>query len=55
MEQTIPSLINDSPKTSVAVIKFKTYALKAGSEIGKAVRDIVVGVVSDVVKNAIMK
>lgn len=54
-KQTIPVLIKDSPKTSVAIIKFKTYAVKAGAEIGKAVKDIVIGVVSDVVKNAIMK
>jgi hypothetical protein len=54
-KQTIPALIKDSPKSSVALIKFKAYAAKAGIEIGKAVKDIVVGVVSEVVKNAILK
>lgn len=53
-KQTIPILVKDSPKTNVAVIKFKTYAAKAGIEIGKAVKDIVVDVVSEVVKKAIM-
>jgi hypothetical protein len=54
-KQTIPLIIKDSPRRDVAIIKFKTYATKAGNEIGKAVRDIVVGIVSEVVKDAIMK
>jgi hypothetical protein len=52
---TIPVLIKDSPKTNVAIIKFKTYAAKAGIEIGKAVKDIVIKVATEVVKNAILK
>lgn len=54
-KKTIPVLIKDTPKTNVAIIKFKTYAAKAGIEIGKAVKDIVVGVATEVVKNAILK
>ena len=54
-KRTIPILIKETPKTTVAVVKFKAFAEKAGTEIGKAVKDIVVGVVSEVVKNAITK
>ncbi|HET6256233.1 MAG TPA: DUF2321 domain-containing protein [Puia sp.] len=50
---TIPVLIKETPKTTVAVIKFRAFAEKAGIELGKAVKDIVVGVVSEVVKKAI--
>ena len=50
---TIPVLIKETPKTTVAIVKFKAFAEKAGTEIGKAVRDIVVDVVSEVVKKAI--
>lgn len=53
--ETIPILLQDSQRTSVAVIKFKKYVSKAGVEIGKAVKDIVVRVVSEVVKDALIK
>jgi hypothetical protein len=54
-KQTIPVLIKESPKSGVALIKFKNLATKAGVEIGKAVKEVVVGVVAEVVKAAIMK
>jgi hypothetical protein len=54
-KQTIPILIKDTPKSSLALVKFKKYVAKAGVETGKAVKDIVVSVVSEVVKNAILK
>ena len=54
-KNTIPVLTSDSPKTNVAIAKFKHYAKKAGAEIGKGVHDIVVSVVSEIVKNALLK
>ncbi|HEV2481413.1 MAG TPA: DUF2321 domain-containing protein [Puia sp.] len=53
-KSTIPVLIKETPKTTVAVVKFKAFAEKAGVEIGKAVKDIVVHVVSEVVKKSIV-
>ena len=54
-KETIPVLIKETPKTTVAIVKFRTFAEKAGTEIGKAVKDIVIDVVSEVVKKAIIK
>jgi hypothetical protein len=53
-KHTIPVLINDTPKANVAAIKFKMFAVKAGNEIGKAVRDIVIDVASEIVKKTII-
>jgi hypothetical protein len=52
-KETIPLLIKETPKINVAAVKFKSFTKKAGDEIGKAVRDVVIGVVSEVVKKAI--
>jgi hypothetical protein len=54
-KKTVPILIKEAPTVSVAAIKFKTFAKKAGNEIGKTVKDIVVSVVSEVVKKAILQ
>jgi hypothetical protein len=54
-KQTIPALVQDSPRASAAIVKFKAYAAKAGIEIGKAVKEIVIGVVSEVIKNSLLK
>lgn len=50
---SIDDLIKSSPNTIVAQAKYKKYIVKAGSEIGKGIKDILVDVVSETVKKAI--
>ena len=52
-KESIDDLINDTPKTSIALIKFKKYAAKAGGEIAKGLKDILIDLVSESVKKAI--
>jgi len=53
LKSSIDNLMIDSPKTSVSIIKFKTYAAKAGTEIAKGLRDILIDLVSEVAKKSI--
>ena len=53
LKSSIDNLLIDSPKTSVSVTKFKMYVGKAGSEIAKGLRDILVDLVSETVKKSI--
>ena len=53
LRNSIPALAMDTPKTGVAVIKFKQYVAKAGVVIGNGLKDILVDVVSETVKKAI--
>ena len=50
---SINDLLKNTPKTAVAEVKFKKYALKAGSEIAKGLKDILVDLVSETVKKSI--
>jgi hypothetical protein len=52
-KESIEDLIHDTPKTSIALIKFKKYAAKAGGEIAKGLKDILIDLVSESVKKAI--
>jgi hypothetical protein len=50
----IADLTKDTPKTQVALVKFKTLSIKAGTEIAKGVRDITVNIASEVIKKALI-
>jgi hypothetical protein len=52
---SVPALIMNSPKANVAVVKFNSFTNKAGNVVGKAVKDIIIGVVSETIKNLILK
>ena len=54
-QRIVPDLIVDTPRTQMALMKFKTYAGKAGKEIGKIIKDILTDVAADVIKKAIIK
>ena len=53
LKQSIIHLLKDTPKTSIAQVKFKKYVTKAGSEIAKGLKDILIDIVSETVKKAI--
>lgn len=53
LKASISELIKDSPKTSIAQFKFKKYALKAGSEVAKGLKEILIDLVSETAKKAI--
>jgi hypothetical protein len=53
LKTTIKDLVVEDPKTTISILKFKTYAAKAGTEIAKALKDILVDVVSESVKKSI--
>lgn len=53
LKSSIDELVKDGPQTVVAQAKYKKYISKAGSEIGKGIKDILVDVVSETVKKAI--
>lgn len=52
-KNSVNDLIVQSPKTNVAQVKFVSYAKKAGTEVAKGLRDVLVDVVSETVKKAI--
>lgn len=53
LKLSIDDLIKDTPKTALAQVKFKKYALKAGGEIAKGLKDILIDLVSETVKKSI--
>lgn len=53
LKSSIDDLVKDGPKTIVAQVKYKKYIGKAGSEIAKGIKDVLVDVVSETVKKAI--
>lgn len=53
LQSSIQYLLIDSPKTNVSVAKFKSYASKAGTEIAKGLREILIDIVSETVKKSI--
>ena len=52
-KNSIKDLIVQSPKTNLAVAKYKTYIKKAGTEITKGLKDVLVDIVSEAVKKSI--
>ena len=53
LKNSIDDLIKETPKTAIAELKFKKYVLKAGTEIGKGLKDILIDLVSETVKKSI--
>ena len=53
-KNSIDDLILESPRTNTAVLKFQKFAKKAGTEITKGLRDIIVDLVSETVKKSIL-
>jgi hypothetical protein len=54
MKGTIEDIINETPKTKVAALKFKHYLAKFGKEVAKASRDILVDIASETGKKIIL-
>jgi hypothetical protein len=50
---SINDLIIESPKTNLATVKFKTFVSKAGGELGKGLKEILIDLVSETVKKSI--
>jgi len=53
LKNSINDLVTNSPKINVAIVKFKTYTAKAGTEIAKGLRDILIDIVGEAVKKSI--
>lgn len=53
LKSSIDQLVKSGPQTIVAQAKYKKYIGKAGAEVAKGVRDILVDIVSETVKKAI--
>lgn len=51
--ESIPDLLVDTPKTKLAITKFKIYTSKIGSGIADGLKEVLVDVVSETVKRAI--
>jgi hypothetical protein len=54
LKKNINDIINESPRTKVASIKFKQGLSKIGKETAKAVRDIIVDIASTTAKKIIL-
>ena len=50
---TLEDLVADTPRSSVAALRFKKLATKAGREAGQALRNILHGVATDAVRGMI--
>ncbi|AKI97988.1 DUF2321 domain-containing protein [Kosmotoga pacifica] len=53
LNKTVEDLISDDPETKVAIVRIKKMLAKASPEIGKLLKDILVGVVSEGVRKMI--
>lgn len=53
LKNSIDDLIVETPRTAIAGMKFKKYVSKAGSEIAKGLKDILIDLVSETVKKSI--
>lgn len=53
LAESIPDLISDTPRTKIAIVKFKLLSKKAGSTIASGLHDILVDVVSETVKKTL--
>ena len=53
LKKSIDDIIKDNANTTVAQVKLKKYASKAGTEVAKGIKDILIGIVSETVKKAI--
>ena len=52
-QRVIPDLIVETPRSQIAILKFKTYTGKAGKAVGKMIWDILKDIASEAIKKAI--
>ena len=53
LAESIDDLVKDTPRTPLAVTRFKKIIAKAGSTIGGSIRDILVDIASETAKKAL--
>lgn len=53
LANTIDDLVQESPKTQVAAVRFKRLMLKAGERVGALFKDILTDVLSETIKKTI--
>jgi hypothetical protein len=53
LKRTIDELVLDTPRTQLAIVRFKRLVAKAGPDAGIALRELLVLVVSEAVRRAI--
>jgi hypothetical protein len=54
MKSNIDDIINETPRTEIASMKFKKGLAKAGKESTKIVRDIIVDIASETAKKVLL-
>jgi hypothetical protein len=54
MEDSIDDIINETPRTKIASMKFKQGLAKAGKETAKIIRDIIVDIASETSRKIIL-
>jgi hypothetical protein len=52
---TVTALTVDSPRSQVALVKFKSYISKVGTEAAKIIKDMVKDIATEAIKKAIFK
>ena len=53
LKKSFDDLIVDSPKTQLAAIRFKKLLPKVGQQVGGALRDLLIDIVSEAAKKAL--
>ena len=53
MKEILPDLITDTPKSKVAEAKYKIIMKKAGIATAEAVKDIIIGIVSETIRKSL--
>jgi hypothetical protein len=52
-QRIVPDLVVETPRSQMAILKFRTYTSKAGKEVGKMLWDILKDITSEAIKKAI--
>jgi len=53
LKESIPELVQDTPKTGVAALRVKRLLAKAGAEAGSLLHDIIVDTISETARKVI--
>lgn len=53
LKQTLDDLVSDTARTPIAVLRFKQVAAKTGREGGAALRDVLIGIVTEAARRGI--
>lgn len=51
--EILPSIVSDTPRTSLAVIRLKKFAAKAGPVVGQALKDLLVSFATEAAKKGL--